>query len=117
MVRTASRCNQRPPYGWTLDAVYRDTDTQKEFADWAESVTPAYFSACTNSATAFSTQVQPVYSLPPSVRITHGYAASRSRRLGRSTINNYTNWYFKVPIGIIIYAIQLLLQYNTEFHL
>lgn len=55
LVRTASKCNQRPPYGWTLDAKYRDTPDQKLFADWAETVTPAYFSACTNSATAYNT--------------------------------------------------------------
>lgn len=53
MVRTASRCNQRPPYGWVLDAKYRDTQTQKDFADWAESLT-SYFSACTNSVTAYN---------------------------------------------------------------
>lgn len=53
MVRTASRCNQRPPYGWILDAKYRDSQEQKDFADWAESLT-AYFSACTNSATAYN---------------------------------------------------------------
>lgn len=53
MIRTASRCNQRPPYGWVLDAKYRDTQTQKDFADWAESLT-AYFSSCTNSVTAYN---------------------------------------------------------------
>lgn len=53
-VRVASRCNQKPPYGWVLDAVYRETQEQKNFADWAESVTPAYFSACTNSVTAYN---------------------------------------------------------------
>lgn len=54
-VATASRCNSRPIYGWTLDKQYRDTPEQKEFADWAEARTPAYFSACTNSVTAYNT--------------------------------------------------------------
>lgn len=54
LVRTASRCNQRLPYGWTIDAGYRDTEAQKELADWAETLAPAYFSACTNSASAFN---------------------------------------------------------------
>jgi hypothetical protein len=52
LVRLASRCNQKPPYGYIIDAKYRDTPDQKAMADWAESVTPAYFSACTNSITA-----------------------------------------------------------------
>lgn len=55
MVSTASKCNSRPIYGWTIDRTYRDTPEQKAFADWAESQTPAYFSACTNSATAYNT--------------------------------------------------------------
>lgn len=54
LVRNASRCNMRLPYGFTVDAKYRDTPAQKELADWAESLTPAYFSACTNSATAYN---------------------------------------------------------------
>ena len=55
LVAIASRCNSRPIYGWTLDSKYRDTQAQKDFADWAESKTPAYFSACTNSVTAYNT--------------------------------------------------------------
>lgn len=54
LVRNASRCNMRLPYGFTVDAKYRDTPAQKALADWAESLTPAYFSACTNSATAYN---------------------------------------------------------------
>jgi len=56
LVRTASRCNQRPPYGYTIDAKYRDTQAQKDLADWAEAVTPAWFSACTNSVAAYNAQ-------------------------------------------------------------
>ena len=54
LVRNASRCNMRLPYGFTIDAKYRDTPAQKALADWAESLTPAYFSACTNSVTAYN---------------------------------------------------------------
>lgn len=54
LVRTASRCNGRLPYGYVIDAMYRDTDTQKPMADWAESNDPSYFSACTNSAAAYN---------------------------------------------------------------
>ena len=54
LVRTAAKCDQRLPYGWTLDSRYRDTEEQKQIADWAESLTPAYFSACTNSARAYN---------------------------------------------------------------
>lgn len=54
-VSIASRCNSRPIYGWTLDKKYRDTPEQKAFADWAESKIPAYFSACTNSVSAYNT--------------------------------------------------------------
>jgi hypothetical protein len=54
LVAEASSCNGRKIYGWTLDAIYRDTDAQKQFADWAEGRDPAYFSACTNSATAYN---------------------------------------------------------------
>ena len=53
LVKLATRCNQRPAYGWTLDAKYRDTQEQKDFSDWAESFT-AYFSACTNSVNAYN---------------------------------------------------------------
>ncbi|MDL2317125.1 DUF3383 domain-containing protein [Desulfovibrio sp. OttesenSCG-928-A18] len=53
LVRTASRCNQRLPYAWTLDARYRDTGAQKELADWAEALFPAWFSACTNAPSAY----------------------------------------------------------------
>lgn len=55
LVATASRCNSRPVYGWAIDKKYRDTPDQLAFADWAESRTPAYFSACTNSVTAYNT--------------------------------------------------------------
>ena len=55
MVDVASRCNQRPIYGWTIDRQYRDTADQIGVSDWAESKTPAYFSACTNSVTAYNT--------------------------------------------------------------
>lgn len=54
LVDLASRCNSRPIYGWTIDRVYRDTEVQKIFADWIEAKMPAYFSACTNSATAYN---------------------------------------------------------------
>ena len=53
LVKLATRCNQRPAYGWTLDAKYRDTQEQKDFSDWVESFT-AYFSACTNSVNAYN---------------------------------------------------------------
>lgn len=55
LVRQAALCNSRPPYAFVIDAKYRDTQAQKDMADWAESVTPAYFSACTNSSTAYNT--------------------------------------------------------------
>lgn len=54
MVGVASRCNSRPIYGWTIDRKWRDTDDQKSFADWAEAKVPAYFSACTNSVSAYN---------------------------------------------------------------
>jgi hypothetical protein len=55
LIAEASSCNGRKIYGWTLDARYRDTDIAKSFADWAESQEPAYYSACTNNATAYNT--------------------------------------------------------------
>jgi hypothetical protein len=55
LIAEASSCNGRKIYGWTLDAIYRDTEAQKSFADWAESREPAYFSACTNNASAYDT--------------------------------------------------------------
>ena len=54
MVKTASRCNGRPVYGWALDASYRDSQEQKDFADWAEAQAPAIFAACTNSVAAYN---------------------------------------------------------------
>ncbi len=54
MVQTASRCNGRAIYGWTIDKKWRDTQAQKDLADWAEAQLPAWFSACTNSVTAFN---------------------------------------------------------------
>ena len=56
LVRTASRCNQRLPYGFCIDAKYRDTPAQKDVADLAEALVPAWFSTCTNSATAYNAQ-------------------------------------------------------------
>lgn len=54
LVDIASRCNGKPIYGWTLDRTYRKGEEQKTFADWIEAKTPAYFSACTNSVTAYN---------------------------------------------------------------
>jgi hypothetical protein len=54
LIAEASSCNGRKIYGWCIDAVYRDTADQKLFADWAEAIEPAYFSACTNSPTAYN---------------------------------------------------------------
>jgi hypothetical protein len=55
LVYTAARCMGNPIYGWCLERSYRETDEQKNFADWIESKVPAYFSACTNSSTAYNT--------------------------------------------------------------
>lgn len=55
MIATASRCNDRFIFGWILDRVYRDTQDQKDFADWIE----ARNAACvltTNAASAYNTQ-------------------------------------------------------------
>lgn len=38
LVKLATRCNQRPAYGWTLDAKYRDTQEQKDFSDWVKAL-------------------------------------------------------------------------------
>lgn len=54
LVAAASRCNGRAIYGWTLDRQYRDTQAQRDFADWAESQKAAWFSACTNSVQAYN---------------------------------------------------------------
>lgn len=55
LIARAARCAGRAVYGWILDAVYRDTQAQKDVADWAEARKPAYFSACTNSPQAYNT--------------------------------------------------------------
>lgn len=55
LVDVASKCNSRPIYGWAIERGYRDKPDQKAFADWCESKTPSYFSACTNSVTAYNT--------------------------------------------------------------
>ncbi|MCC8194044.1 MAG: DUF3383 domain-containing protein [Deltaproteobacteria bacterium] len=54
LVKTASHCNGRPVYGWTLDRAFRDTQEQKDFADWIESSAPAVFLAATNSVAAYN---------------------------------------------------------------
>jgi len=53
LIRQAAKNAGRPFYGLVIDAKYRDTQDQKNVADWAESVEPMYFSACTNSANAY----------------------------------------------------------------
>lgn len=55
LIQTASRCAGRSVFAWTLDRQYRDTQDQKDFADWAEAQDQAYFSACTNSVQAYNT--------------------------------------------------------------
>ena len=55
LVATAARCAGRPIYGWILDGKYRDTQDQKDFADWIEGRDPAIFIACTNSPQAYNT--------------------------------------------------------------
>lgn len=54
LIKQASRCNGAQIYAWALDATYRDTDDQKLVADWAETQSPAWFSACTNSPQAYN---------------------------------------------------------------
>lgn len=55
LIHTAARCAGRSVFAWTLDRQYRDTQDQKDFADWAEAQDQAYFSACTNSVQAYNT--------------------------------------------------------------
>lgn len=55
LIQTAARCAGRSVFAWTLDRQYRDTQDQKNFADWAEAQDQAYFSACTNSVQAYNT--------------------------------------------------------------
>lgn len=55
LIQTAARCAGHSVFAWTLDRKYRDTQDQKDFADWAEAQDQAYFSACTNSAQAYNT--------------------------------------------------------------
>lgn len=55
LIQTAARCAGRSVFAWTLDRKYRDTQDQKDFADWAEAQDQAYFSACTNSVQAYNT--------------------------------------------------------------
>lgn len=55
LIQTAARCAGRSVFAWTLDRQYRDTQAQKDFADWAEAQDQAYFSACTNSVQAYNT--------------------------------------------------------------
>lgn len=55
LIQTAARCAGRSVFAWTLDRQYRDTQDQKDFADWAEAQNQAYFSACTNSVQAYNT--------------------------------------------------------------
>lgn len=55
LIQTAARCAGRSVFAWTLDRQYRDTQGQKDFADWAEAQDQAYFSACTNSVQAYNT--------------------------------------------------------------
>lgn len=54
LIKQASRCNGAQIYAWALDNSYRDTEDQKLVADWAETQTPAWFTACTNSAQAYN---------------------------------------------------------------
>lgn len=55
LIQTAAHCAGRSVFAWTLDRQYRDTQDQKDFADWAEAQDQAYFSACTNSVQAYNT--------------------------------------------------------------
>lgn len=55
LIQTAARCAGRSVFAWTLDRQYRDTQDQKDFADWVEAQDQAYFSACTNSVQAYNT--------------------------------------------------------------
>lgn len=55
LIQTAARCAGHSVFAWTLDRQYRDTQDQKDFADWAEAQDQAYFSACTNSVQAYNT--------------------------------------------------------------
>lgn len=54
LVATAAKCAGSAIYGWILDARYRDTQAQKDFADWIEGRNPAIFTACTNSPQAYN---------------------------------------------------------------
>lgn len=54
LVAAAAKCDGNAIYGWILDARYRDTQAQKDFADWIEGRDPAIFVACTNSPQAYN---------------------------------------------------------------
>ncbi len=53
-IARAARCAGRSIYGWVIDAKYRDTQEQRDVADWIEPRKPAYFSTCTNSPQAYN---------------------------------------------------------------
>lgn len=56
LVADASKCNGYAIYGWTLDAKFRDTQEQKDFAQWIEARDPAITCLVTNSALAYNAQ-------------------------------------------------------------
>lgn len=55
LIQTAARCAGRAIFGWVIDAKWRDTEDQKTVADYLAAQDPAYFSACTNAASAYNT--------------------------------------------------------------
>jgi hypothetical protein len=54
LVLQKSKDDSSPIYGWALDASYRDTDDQQDFADWVSALESAYCMLVTNLATAYS---------------------------------------------------------------
>lgn len=52
LIREFSKCAGRMIYGWCLDAQYRDTDLQKQFASWVEAQFLGVTALTTNSRAA-----------------------------------------------------------------
>lgn len=55
LISKAAKCNGKAVFGWVLDAIYRDTDSAKNAADWAEGQEPAYLSLCSNNVNCYNT--------------------------------------------------------------
>lgn len=54
LISKAAKCNGKAVFGWVLDARYRDTDSAKVAADWAEGQEPAYLSLCSNDVNCYN---------------------------------------------------------------